>query len=106
MPETFTLPPRSKVGYLDQEIAGEGQKVMLSDGEIVGWNPPPENLVIPDYSKIKSLAKYFHRTGGSPYPAWIYHPIEVPRVIKNAAEGEELGIRYRQTTQDERMRFG
>ena len=34
--ETFVLPPRSKVGYLDPSIAGEGQSIFItSDGDPV-----------------------------------------------------------------------
>lgn len=103
---SFELPPRSSVGYLDPEIANEGQKVTMSDGEQVSWNPPPANLVIPDLSKVKSLAKYFHRTGYVPYPTWVYHPKEQPKILKNATEARELGIYYRKATADENARYG
>lgn len=102
----FELPPRSKVGYLDPEIAGEGQKVIMSDGDQVSWNPPPAKLVIPDISGIKSIAKYFGRTGTQVWPAWLYHPTEAPRIVKNADEAAQLGVCYREATIDERGRYG
>lgn len=102
----FELPPKSKVGYLDPEIAGEGQKVILSDGEQVSWTPPPPQPVMPDWSRIKSIARYFGRQGHQVYPAWLYHPTEEPRLVKNADEAGELGVCYRKATTDERGRYG
>lgn len=102
----FVLPTRSEVGFLDPEIAGEGEKIIHSDGEVVSWNPPPVKPVVPDFSGIKSLQKYFNRTGFSPWPAWLYHPAEPKRLVKNAIEGAELGVCYREATHDERSRYG
>lgn len=102
----FVLPPKSKVGYLDPEIAGEGQQVILSDGDAVQWTPPPVKPVIPDLSEVKSLKKYFGRTGFAPYPAWLYHKTEQPRLVKNADEAMELGVCYREASDDEQMRYG
>lgn len=102
----FVLPPKSQVGVLDAEIAGEGQKIILSDGEVVEWNPSAAAPVMPDWSKIKSIARYFGRTGHSVWPAWVYHPTEAPRLLKNANEGIDLGIVYREATDDERNRYG
>jgi hypothetical protein len=84
----------------------EGMKVTLSDGETISWNPPPANPVIPDLSKIKQLAKYFNRGGFQPYPAWFYHPTEEPMICKNAEEAAEIGVGYREATEEERQRFG
>src|SRR5262245_24120542 len=103
---TFELPPRSAVGYLDPEIAGEGQKVLLSDGEQVDFSPPPPKPVMPDWSQIKSIRKYFGRTKHAVYPAWLYHPTEPARVVKNADEAAVLGVCYRDATVDERGRYG
>jgi hypothetical protein len=103
---TFQLPPRSQVGYLDPEVAGEGQKVILSDGEQVNWSPPPVAPVMPDWSTIKSIRHYFNRTGYAVYPAWLYHPSEAPRLVKNAQEAAELGVCHREATIDERGRYG
>lgn len=106
MAEAFKLPSRAEAGYLDPEIAGEGKKVLLSDGEEVAWTPPPEQLCMPDLSKVKSLRKYFGRSGHQPYPAWVYHPVEAPRVVKNHEEAMELGVYYRQTSEEERSKYG
>lgn len=103
---TFQLPPKSSVGALDPEIAGEGMKVILSDGEQVDMNIAPPKPVFPDWSGIKSIRHYFNRTGYRVYPAWLYHPSEEPRLVKNADEAAALGICYREATVDERGRYG
>ena len=100
-----SVPPRSQVGRLSTDL-DEGMKVTLSDGEQVSWNPPPANPVIPDLSKVKQLAKYFNRGGFQPYPAWFYHPTEEPAICKNAEEAAEIGVGYREATEEERQRFG
>lgn len=102
----FQLPPKAQVGYLDPEIAGEGQKVILSDGDQVSWTPPPPRPVMPDWSQIKSIARYFNRQGHVVYPAWLYHPTEQPRLVKNADDAAALGVCYRKTTADEQGRYG
>ena len=102
----FVMPPKSEVGVLDPSIAGEGQKVIHSDGEVVNWSPPPASPVIPDWSGIKSIQKYFNRTGFVPWPAWLFHPTEKPRIVKNAHEAAELGVCYRECSADERARWG
>jgi hypothetical protein len=61
---------------------------------------------MPDWSQIKSIARYFGRTGHQVYPAWLYHPTEEPRLVKNAEEAGELGVCYREATVDERGRYG
>jgi hypothetical protein len=103
---TFVMPPRSQVGHLDPEIAGEGQKVILSDGDVVTWTPPPVKPVVPDYSQIKHLQKYFGRVGTQAWPAWVYHPTEPARLLKDAHEAAELGICFRETTAEEKAQFG
>lgn len=103
---SFVLPPKSSVGYLDPEIAGEGEKAQLSDGENMSWTPPPEKLVMPDWSQIKSIRQYFGRKGGPVYPAWLFHPTEPDTLVKNAAEAAALGVMYRKATQEERERYG
>lgn len=102
----FVLPKKSEVGYLDPEIAGEGQKVILSDGDVVSWTPPPPRPVMPDWSQIKSIARYFGRSGHQVYPAWLYHPSDEPRLVKNAEDAGALGVCYREATADERGRYG
>lgn len=103
---TFVLPDKASVGYLDPEIAGEGERVLLSNGDEVNWTPPPVKPVMPDMSQIKSIRHYFGRTGYAVYPAWIYHPTEPARVVKNAEEAGKLGVMYRKATQDESSRYG
>ena len=105
----FVLPPKNRVGALDPEIAGEGVKVIMSDGEIVNFNPPPPRPVMPDWSTIKSIRHYFNRTDPlRPYPAWLYHPTEAPRgrIFKDAAAAKEVGVVYRRATDAERNRYG
>ena len=102
----FVLPPKSAVGVLSAEIAGEGEKIIMSNGEQVNWTPPPARPVVPDFSGIKSIARYFGRSGYTPWPAWLYHDKEEPRLVKNADEAAELGVCYRETTEDERNRYG
>jgi hypothetical protein len=104
--QTFVLPPKSAVGYLDPEIAGEGQQVLMSDGEQVNWSPPPVKPVMPDWSGIKAIRKFFGRSGHQTWPAWLYHPTQGDRVVKNAEEAATLGICYRAATIDERGRYG
>ena len=102
----FVLPSKAEVGVLDPEIAGEGQRVIHSDGEVVNWSPPPAKPVAPDWSGIKSIQKYFNRVGFTPWPAWLYHPSEPKRLLKNAEEAAELGVCYREATRDEQMKYG
>lgn len=100
------LPSRADVGFADAEVMGEGQRVILSDGQQVAWNPPPAQPVMPDWSGIKSIRHYFGRTGHPTYPAWLYHPTEEPRLVKNAEEAKVLGVFYRRATEMERGRYG
>lgn len=106
----FQLPSKEymrKIGGLDPEVAGEGGKVVImSDGEVVAFNPPPPDPVIPDMSKIKSIAHYFYKKAYRPFPTWLYHPTEPAIIVKNAEEAAQLGVSYRETTQDERAKFG
>lgn len=97
--------PRSQVGYLDASI-DEGQKVLLSNGDEVNWSPPPPVAVVPDWSQIKSIRHYFNRTSRQTYPAWLYHPTEGGRIVKDAKEAKELGVTYRQSTYEEKGRYG
>lgn len=101
----FELPPRHAVGHLDPEIAGEGEIVHQGD-ENLGWSAPPKKLVMPDWSEIKSIRRYFGRTGTQVWPAWVYHPSEPARILQNADEGMKLGIFYRKATIDEKGKYG
>jgi hypothetical protein len=102
----FVLPSKRDVGYLDPSIAGEGAKVILSDGEVIHYNPPPPKPVMPDWSTIKPIRHYFNRTDFRVWPAWLYHPKEQPRLVKNQDEAAELGVCYRESTVDEKGRYG
>lgn len=102
----FVLPSKREVGSLSPEIAGEGQKVIMSDGELITWNPPPPKPVMPDWSEIKSIRHYFNRTGFRVWPAWLYHPTDDARIVKNADEAAELGVCYREASIDEKGRYG
>ena len=102
----FVLPSKASVGYLDAEVAEEGQKVILDNGEQVSWTPPPVKASVPDMSQMKSLRHYFGRAGHKTYPAWLYHPTEKPVLVKDAAESEKYGVRYRKATMEESERFG
>jgi hypothetical protein len=104
--ETIPLPPRSQVGYLDPLIAGEGVKVEYANGEPLAFTPAPTRPNYPDWSEIKSIQKYFNRTGYEPWPAWFYHPTEQPRIVLDQVEGEKIGVWYRKPTADEVARFG
>jgi hypothetical protein len=99
-------PPLSEVGYADEEILKEGQPVLLDNGEEVMWNAPLPKPVMPDWSGIKSIQKYFNRRGFFPYPTWVYHPEHEPRVVKNAEEAKTLGVIYRKANEDETARYG
>lgn len=109
-----SLPRGSVRRALDAEIAGEGQKVLgekgdkiiLSDGTQVAWTPPPEKLVIPDLSEVKSLRHYFGARGYQVYPAWLYHPSKAAVLVKDHAEAAQYGVVHRQATVDERNRYG
>lgn len=106
------LPKGTARRALDAEIANEGGKVIsgevviLSNGDQVAWTPPPEKLSIPDLSTVKSLRHYFGQRGYQPYPAWLYHPKLAPLLVKDAKEAAGRGIVYRETTTDERNRYG
>lgn len=103
----FVLPPRSQVGVIASEIAGEGQRIILSDGEQVNYTPPPTKPVIPDWSEIKSIKHLFHKSGYVVYPAWLYHRDSTEqRLVKNAEEAAELGVAYREASELERGRYG
>lgn len=102
--------PVSRVGQrmaLDPEIANEGQKaVILSDGDVVSYNPPSVKAVIPDWSEIKSIKHYFHRTGYRAWPAWFYHPDGHSRLFKDAQEASGVGITLRAATFAEKGQYG
>lgn len=102
----FQLPPRSQVGYLDPQIAGEGVAVNLDSGHDVNWTPPPIKPNIPDWSQIKSIQKYFNRANFPAFPAWIYHKDTDEKKLVTEDQAADLGVIYRDRTSDEASRFG
>lgn len=102
----FVLPSKREVGVLSPDIAGEGAKVLMVDGEVITFNPSPPKPVMPDWSEIKSIRHYFNRTGFKVFPAWLYHPTEQPRIVKDAHEAAELGVCWREATIEEKGRYG
>ena len=104
--QSFVMPTKAQVGYLDPSIAGEGLHVLGEDGETFNWTPPPEKLVMPDLSTVKSLRKYFGRSNLPMFPAWLYHPTEPARIVRSAEDAAELGVCHRKTTPDEQARYG
>lgn len=106
------LPKGAAMQALDAEIANEGErvlegdKIILSNGEMVAYTPPPPKLVIPDLSEVKSLRHYFGRTGHQVYPAWLYHRDGHSILAKNAADAAKVGVVYRKATRDEQNRYG
>lgn len=101
------IPSRASVGYVDAEIADEGQKVIMSNGDQVEWSAPAPRPIVPDWSQIKSIRHYFGRTGHQVWPAWFYHKTEAPRLMKDGHQARaELGIFYREASVEERGRYG
>jgi hypothetical protein len=109
------LPKGSAKLALDSDIAGEGgkviavggqTKVILSNGDQVAYTPPPEKLVMPDLSVVKSIRHYFGQRSYEPYPAWFYHQDGRSILLKDHRAGAEVGIVYREASQDERNRYG
>lgn len=93
-------------GPLDLEIAGEGERVELSEGRPVSYNPPASKPVVPDWSAFKSIRHLFFKTGYEVYPAWLYHPTEKPKLVENQAEAAALGVCFRKANFDEKARYG
>lgn len=101
------LPGRGSIGVLDPEVAGEGQKIILGNGDEVAWAPPPEKLSIPDWSGIKAIRHYFGTRPLQVFPAWFYHEGGEARLMKTAEQAKtELGIFYRRATNEEKGRYG
>lgn len=98
-------PDVKSVGYLDPEIANEG---IAADAE---WQPEMTPPNIPSYAGIKSIKKYFPQFTGRPYqhkpfPAWLYHPTQKPKLVQTAEQANALGVQWRATTNEERAEFG
>ena len=97
---------RGSVSALDPEIAGEGRRVELSDGDAINWTPPPIEPVIPKFDQIKQIRHLFGRTGKQVWPAWLYHKSEPDRLVKDQAEANALGVYHRVATESERNKYG
>ena len=103
----FVLPSKAEVGALDPEIAGEGQRVITSEGDVVNFTPAPVKAVVPDLSGVKSIRHYFQARPFRVWPSWLYnHATGEDRLVKNADEAAELGVCYRQATIEERGKYG
>lgn len=102
------LPSRAQIGALDPDIFGEGQRVIMNEGDAdIAFTPPPEKLTMPDWSGIKSIRKYFGRRDYQVFPAWFYHPTEEPRLMRTSDEArKKIGAYYRKATIDEKGRTG
>lgn len=90
---------------LSDDIAGEGQKVLLSDGTVSQYIAPPEKPVIPDYSQIKSLKHLFGVKPYKVFPAWIYHPTDSPVLVLNDEHAARYGLGYRDASDLERGKY-
>jgi hypothetical protein len=102
----FVIPPRSQVGHPDREILSEGQSVELSSGDEVRVDWPLVKSAFPDISDVKSVKKYFHRVGFTPFPCWLYHPEQSPKMVMSQDEALEFGVVYRKCSPDEQARYG
>lgn len=96
---------RNNKTVLSSDIAGEGQKVLLSDGTVSEYLPPPEKPVIPDLSHIKSIKHLFGVRPYVTFPAWLYHPDESPVIVRSDEEASRYGLGYRSATDLERGKY-
>lgn len=103
--DVSNLPSPASVGYLSTDIADEGIKVDM-EAKDIAFVPAPPELLVPDWSKIKPIRKYFNRKTYQVYPCWIYHPHEAARIVNNAEDAARYGIVFRLATPDERARYG
>lgn len=93
--------------YLDPEIAGEGTKVILTNGNQVTIRPSPVQAVMPDWSQYKPIRHYFGRTDYQFFPCWLYHPTQEAVKAESAQEaGEKYGVELVERTDVERAEFG
>jgi hypothetical protein len=96
---------KNNKAVLSSEIAGEGTKVLLSDGSFSEYTPPPEKPVIPDLSHIKSIKHLFGVRPYKVYPAWLYHPTDQPVIVRTDEEAAKYGLGYRDATIEERGKY-
>lgn len=99
--------PVGKKTYLDPEIAGEGTKVIMSDGKTVTYTPPAVKPTIPDWSTFKSIQHYFNRKDFYFFPCWLYHADGRSVIAETAQDaGEKYGVWLKKRTKEEQMQFG
>ncbi|MDR3464151.1 MAG: hypothetical protein P4L76_17750 [Beijerinckiaceae bacterium] len=92
--------------YLDPEIAGEGYKGTLSNGDPdLEWRPAEVEANLPRYDKIKALAHLFAKKPFRAFPAMLYHPTEDPVVISSNEESLKHGVIFRETNAEEKAKF-
>ena len=90
------------IEYLDPSIANEGVHVdkwnpgawANTVGDDEEWQPDVEPPRITDYAafkKHKHYGQYFKPYRYRPFPAWMYHATEEPRIVKSKEEVIALG---------------
>lgn len=91
--------------YLDPEIANEGFSADRmppnapawmegSDPSAEEYQPDIEPPHIPDYAALKKhkhYKQYFRPYRYQPFPAFVYHATQEPKIVKNKEEFEALG---------------
>lgn len=103
------------VEYLDPEIAGEGVSANnwtpgawantpnYADEE---WQPDIEPPHINDYAafkKHKHYGKYFRPYRYTPFPAWMYHATEEPKLVQTKEQVLALGAEWSPTPNKPRI---
>jgi hypothetical protein len=92
--------------YLDPEIAGEGYKGTLSNGDPdLEWRPAEVEANLPRYDKIKALAHLFAKKPYRAFPAMLYHPSEDPVVVTSNEESLKYRVIFRETNAEEKAKY-
>lgn len=93
----------SNIEYLDPEIANDGQSAnnwqpgawtntpATSDEEYQPEFEPPHINDYAAFKKHKHYKQYFRPYRYQPFPAWMYHPTQEPRIVKSKDEVIALG---------------
>jgi hypothetical protein len=97
------------VEYLDPEIANEGQSVnnwqpgawtnapATSDEEYQPDIEPPHIQDYAAFKKHKHYRQYFRAYRYVPFPAWMYHATQEPKLVKSKEEVAALGPEWSPT---------
>lgn len=99
------------VEYLDPEIAGEGQSANNWQPGAMDWmnapsgaeeeyQPDIEPPHIPDYAALKKhkhYKQYFRPYRYHPFPSWMYHATQEPKIVKSKEEALALGPSWTHT---------